>query len=139
MPARTQIGLFFDRNANEAAPFGPGTIVVAHMRIAQQVMQREPRMTAALADAAIGNDLFIGRHAFTTIDFAQLLRRFESSILAYSRAPGDIGRAWNVTTALCALLWQVCRRQQLAAILTRRTYIDQRNITLADLRENLVA
>src|SRR5258708_18720251 len=44
-----------------------------------------------------------------------------------------------MATTLCALLWQIGRCQQLSAILAGGTYIDQRNVTMAYMRENLVA
>ena len=40
----------------EVAPFGPRSIVVLDVRIAQQVGQDEPGQAGALADAAVGDD-----------------------------------------------------------------------------------
>ena len=41
--------LFFDGRADQAAPLGPGTIVVAYPGVAQQVVQHEPGMAAAFS------------------------------------------------------------------------------------------
>ncbi len=60
--------LFLNWCADQAAPFGPGAIVVAHIGVAQQVVQGEPGVAAALADAAVGDDLFIGGHALALVD-----------------------------------------------------------------------
>ena len=68
--SRSLLWLFFDGRADEAAPLGPGAIVVAHIRVAQQVGQHEPGVAAALADTTIGNDLFVGSDALSFIQGA---------------------------------------------------------------------
>src|SRR5580692_4492068 len=51
-------GFFFDRGANEVAPLGPGTVVILHVAKAEQILQHEPGVRAAFADAAVGDHFF---------------------------------------------------------------------------------
>src|SRR5690606_6504108 len=44
-----------DRHAHRVAVFGPRAVVVAHV-VAQELLQREPGVAGALADAAVGDD-----------------------------------------------------------------------------------
>ena len=46
-----------DRHADRVAPLGPAAVVVAHARVAEQVGEHEPGVAAALADAAVGDDV----------------------------------------------------------------------------------
>src|SRR5690349_7490604 len=45
-----------DRCTNQRAVLGPGAVVVAHVRKAQQLMKDEPGVAGSFADAAVGND-----------------------------------------------------------------------------------
>ena len=60
-----------DRRADQIAPLGPGAIVVAHIRIAEQLGQHKPGVRRTLANAAVGEHLFVGRDTLATIDCAQ--------------------------------------------------------------------
>src|SRR5579864_5952592 len=51
--------LLLDRHADRAAPLGPRPVVVLDVGIAEQLLQHEPRVRGALADAAVGDDLFV--------------------------------------------------------------------------------
>ena len=55
--------LFLDGSVDQAAPLGPGTIVVADIFIAEQVVQHKPGVAAALANAAVGDDVLLGSDA----------------------------------------------------------------------------
>src|SRR5437762_2439669 len=72
--------LFFDWSPNEAAPFGPGAVVVAYLRITQQIVQHKPGVAAALSNATIGDNFLIRRNTFATIDCAQFVSRLEGAI-----------------------------------------------------------
>src|SRR5215469_3427920 len=85
--------LFLDWNADQAAPLRPGAIVIAHFGVAKQVVKCKPGMTAALTDAAVSHNFFIGSHAFAAIDGTELIRRFKGAILAHCCSPRDISRA----------------------------------------------
>src|SRR4051794_37275149 len=51
------LGALGDGRANQVAPLCPGTVVVADLRVTQQVMQHEPGVAGPLADAAVGDDV----------------------------------------------------------------------------------
>src|SRR5690606_7480942 len=70
----------FDRHADHAAPLGPGTVVVAHVRKAQKLPQDEPAVRGALADPAVGDDLLVRGDAFLGVQPRQLLGRFEGAV-----------------------------------------------------------
>src|SRR5436190_9811617 len=42
-----------DRRGDHVAVFGPAAVVIFHVRNAEQIFQREPRVARALADAAV--------------------------------------------------------------------------------------
>src|ERR1700691_464434 len=48
----------FDGSAHQVAPLGPGTVVILHVAEAEQILQHEPGVRAALADAAVGDHFF---------------------------------------------------------------------------------
>src|SRR6266568_9379884 len=64
--------LLLDRCADQATPLGPGTVVVANLFVAEQIVQHEPGVAAALADAAVGDHVFVCCHALATVDSRQL-------------------------------------------------------------------
>src|SRR5918992_4075084 len=57
-----------DRGADEIAPLRPGAVVVLHVRIAEQVLEHEPGVTGALADAAVGDHRPVRRDALALIE-----------------------------------------------------------------------
>src|SRR6187402_1904257 len=50
-----------NRRAHQIAPLGPAAIVVAHVRMSEQIGEDEPGVAAALADPAVGDDLVLAR------------------------------------------------------------------------------
>src|SRR4051812_13087508 len=48
---------FLHRVAHHVAPFSPGTVVVADVGEAKEIFQHKPRVAAALADAAVSDDV----------------------------------------------------------------------------------
>src|SRR5690606_8716454 len=62
--------------SHQVAPFGPATVIVTHFREAQQVLQHEPGMAAALTNTAISHNVVLRLQAGTgSINFLQLGRR----------------------------------------------------------------
>src|SRR5258708_16822970 len=120
---RTSLSL--NGSADQAAPLGPGAVVVAHIRVTEQVVQREPGVAAAFTDAAVGDDIFIGRNALATVDCLEFFSALEGTIFAHRSAPGDVGRARNVPAALRALLGQAAGSQQLAPLLAAPAALNQ--------------
>src|SRR5437868_7594752 len=45
-----------DWSTDQIAPFGPRTVVIAHIFEPEQILQHEPGVRTALANAAIGDD-----------------------------------------------------------------------------------
>src|SRR5437016_2094155 len=82
--------LFLDRHADGAAPLGPGAVVVADLRVAEQLFQDEPGVGGPLTDAAVGDHLAVGLHALPTVDAPQLVRALEGPILLDGCRPGHV-------------------------------------------------
>src|SRR5437016_1837843 len=82
---------------------------------AARLMQHEPGVGGALADAAVGDHLFVGDDALAAVDLLQLVETLEGSVLSVDgRSPRDAGRGRDVAAALRAFLRQVLRGKQLA-------------------------
>src|SRR5262249_41612841 len=110
--------------SDHAAPLGPRAVVVLHVLVAEQLLQHEPGVRRALADAAVGDDLFVGRDALAAVELPQLIGRLERPILVGRLAPGDVLRTWNVPAALRGL-GEAGRGDDLAVVLGRRADVDQ--------------
>ena len=50
------LDVLLDRHGDHVAPLGPGAVVVLHVVLAEQLVQHEPGVRRALADAAVGDD-----------------------------------------------------------------------------------
>src|SRR5438034_8491955 len=57
-----------DRHSNEASPFGPGAVVITDALVTEEVLQNEPGVRAALADAAVRDRLALSIDAFAAVD-----------------------------------------------------------------------
>ena len=55
MPRPGPLGALLDRHADHAAPLRPRAVVIADVLVPEQVVQHEPGVAGALADAAIGD------------------------------------------------------------------------------------
>src|ERR1700687_346456 len=84
-------GFVDDGGADEVAPLGPGAIVVAHLVEAQEILEDEPSVRAALADAAVGDDFVFAGNALGFVEFLQVVKGFERAVFIGSLRPGDIG------------------------------------------------
>src|SRR5262245_29364046 len=79
--SRRLAGLFLafgDRRADQIAPFGPGAVIILDVLEAEQVLEHEPGVARALADAAVGDDrLGIGFQAgFLQVERLEVVARF---------------------------------------------------------------
>src|SRR3972149_12209604 len=92
--------LSLDRLADHAAPLRPGAVVVADLRVAEQVLQDEPGVRRALADAAIGDGRLVLGDAGAPVEFGQLVGGLERAIIVHSLGPGDVHGAGDVAAAL---------------------------------------
>src|SRR5687767_717171 len=52
-----RFGAASDRGAHQVAPLRPGAVIVANLRVAEQVVQYEPGVRRPLADPAVRDDV----------------------------------------------------------------------------------
>src|SRR5207249_2018489 len=78
---------FLDRRPHKVPPLRPGAVVVPDVRVAEEVLQDEPRVRRPLPDTAVGDDLLVLGHALRFIEGLQLLRRLERAILVHGLCP----------------------------------------------------
>src|SRR6266852_6689890 len=130
---------FLDRSAHEAAPFGPGAIIVAHLWIAQQISQYKPGMRRTLPNATVSDYRLVWGDILACIELAQLLCGLEGAIGIGRRRPGNILGPWNVPAALRSFLWIVDHVYQFACILLRGAYINEASFEVFQPGCHLVA
>src|SRR4051794_26640714 len=111
-------GGIFDRHTDHRAVLGPGPVVVLDVAEAEQLLEHEPRVRRALADAAVRNHVLVRAHALVGIELFQLFDRFERAVLVGRLRPRDVGGAWHVASALRGLS-HAWRRDDLAVELGR--------------------
>src|ERR1700730_2402087 len=74
-------GSALDRHAHQVAPLRPAPIIVADVFVAQQMGEHEPGRTAALADAAVDDDVVVGAELrLVLVDRPQLLGGLERAV-----------------------------------------------------------
>src|SRR3970040_2985121 len=116
--------LALDRLADHAAPLRPGAVVVADLRVAEQVLQDEPGVRGALADAAVGDGRRVLRDAGAPVEFRQFAGGLEGAVIVNGCGPGDVHGAGDVATPLRGL--RAARRgQDLAGELRGRADVHQ--------------
>src|SRR5215471_12178895 len=95
------VALLLDRHVDQVAPLGPAAVVVADVREAEQVFEREPRVAAALADTAVRDRVASGRELVVfAVQLLQLVGRLERAVVRVDRLrPRDALRAGNVPAA----------------------------------------
>src|SRR5229473_4232883 len=89
-----------DGGADEVAPFGPRAVVVADPAEAQQILEDEPGVRAALADAAVGDDFVFSGNALGLVEFFQVVEGLEGAVFVRSLRPRDIRGLGNMAGAL---------------------------------------
>src|SRR2546430_10316023 len=124
--SRGSLGLGpLDWRSHEIPPLRPGPIVVSDVRVSEEVLQDEPRVRRSLADPAVGDDLFVRRHALRLVEGFQLFDRLECAVLVHRLRPRNVLRSWDVTSALRVLRWIFRRRKDLAREFLRTADIDE--------------
>src|SRR5215211_1239171 len=141
LPCGMGLALALDGDADQAAPLGPGAVVVADVGVAEQLVQDEPGVGAALADPAVGDHVLARLHPLGAVELGQLVVGEELAGGAVDRlGPGDVDRARDVTRPLGGLLGQVVGGELLAPVLLGRSDVDQRGAVAAvDRVQHLVA
>src|ERR1700682_2944272 len=86
---RIDAGRPLDRGFDEISPFRPGTVVVANVLVAEEILEDKPRMAGALADAAIGDGFLIGDDALALVEGLQVIRGFKTSVVFNRLHPGN--------------------------------------------------
>src|SRR5687768_1250466 len=92
-----------DGRADEVAPLGPRAVVVPDVLHAHQVLEDEPGVARALADAAVGDGRPVGLDAGGAVELLQVVGGLESTVLVARLAPGHARRARDVAAALAGL------------------------------------
>ena len=113
-----------DRGADEVAPLGPRAVVVFHVAHAEQVLQHEPRVAAALADAAVAHGRLAQVDARLRVQRPQLVDGLERAVVIDALGPGDVLRAGDVPGPLGGL-GHARRGDDLAGELVRAAHVDQ--------------
>src|SRR5260370_2639251 len=93
-------GFVDDWRADKVAPFGPGAVVVADLAEAEQILEDEPGVRAALADAAVGDDFVFSGNALGLVEFFQVVEGLERAVFIGSLRPGNIRGLGNMAGAL---------------------------------------
>src|SRR5882724_978743 len=57
-----------DRRTDQIAPLGPRTVVIAHIFEPEQILQHEPGVRTALANAAIGDHFVAAVNSLSTVE-----------------------------------------------------------------------
>src|SRR3954451_7721096 len=129
--------VLLDRDTDQRAVLGPGTVVVLDLRLVEDLVQHEPRVRGALTDPAVGDGVLAEVDALVLVERLQLVVAAEGAVVVRGLAPRDVLRGRDVTGALRLLLREVCRCEELAGELVRRTHVDE--VELADRLDSLVA
>ncbi len=85
-----------DRHADERAVLGPRAVVVLDVRLVEDLVQHEPGVRRALADAAVGDGVLAEVDARVAVQRAQLVVRAERAVVVRGLAPRDVLRRRDV-------------------------------------------
>src|SRR2546425_7521368 len=94
-------------------------------RVAEEVLQDEPRVRRSLSDSAVRDDFLVRRHAFRFVQRFELLRRLERPVLVDRLSPGNVLRPGDVPAALRVFGRILRRREDLPAELLRAADVDE--------------
>src|SRR6476659_9728450 len=89
-----------DRDAHEGAVLGPGAVVVLDVLLAQQLLEHEPGVRGALADAAVGDGVLAAVQSGLAVDLGELVVRLEGAVLVRGLAPRHADRRGDVAGPL---------------------------------------
>src|SRR6266487_3935026 len=140
------LGGLLDGEADAVAPFGPGAVVVAHPTVAQELVQDEPGVAGALADAAVDDDVLVGGDALATVEGLEVVGGLEGGGVGIDRLrPGDRLGAGDVAAAQRSLLGVIGHVHELAGVLAGGADVDEGLVggwvwlAAADVSEDVVA
>src|SRR4051812_38410832 len=118
-------GTNLDRDADQRAVLGPRTVVVLDVLLTEDLVQHEPGVRTALADAAVGDRVLGVVEARVLVQGGQLVIRLEGAVVVRGLAPRHVDGRRDVATALRLLLREVRRGEQLAAELVGAADVDE--------------
>src|SRR5213592_672820 len=78
-----------DGDADQRPVLRPGSVVVLDVRVPEQLLEREPRVRAALADPAIRDHLAIRGDALGLVQRPQLVGALEGAVVVGRLDPRD--------------------------------------------------
>src|SRR5690242_17294180 len=104
--------VLLDRDTDERAVLGPRTVIVLDVLVAEQLVQREPRVARPLADAAVGDGVLAVVEPFVAVELGELVVGLEGAVLVRGLRPRDVQRGRDVAATLALLLRQVRGREQ---------------------------
>ena len=93
------LGFLYGRS-HDAAPLGPGTVIVAYVLVSQQLGQNEPCVGGTLTDTAIGDGFFGAVDSFASVERRQVVCGFERTVFVDCLAPRDVGRPRDMSAPL---------------------------------------
>src|SRR5215813_14422882 len=80
-----------DGHTDQRSVLGPGPVVVLHFLLAEQLMQHEPGVGAALTDPAVGDRVLAEVQArLALVQRAQLVVRLEGAVVVGGLGPRDV-------------------------------------------------
>jgi len=100
---RTTGRTLLDGHVDERAPLGARAVVVADPRIADQLVDHEPRVGRTLTDPAVGDALPVGGHALGGIVGGERVRVLEGAVLVDGLRPGCGRGARDTPGTRCSL------------------------------------
>src|SRR6266446_8792626 len=113
-----------NRRGDHVAVLGPASVVILNVVESEQILQDEPGVARALANAAIGDRVFLWIHAFLlNVNLLQLIGGFEGAVLIHSGAPGNALGSRDMSTTLGSFA-HARRRDDLPGKLVRAAHID---------------
>src|SRR6195952_1222036 len=96
-----------NRGTHQGAVFGPTTVVVLDVLVAQEFLEHEPGVRRTLADAAVGDRLFGAVQAGLGVQLGQCLVGLEGAVFVGSPAPRHVDGAGDVARGLALALRRV--------------------------------
>src|SRR5829696_639653 len=115
------------RGADQVAPLGPRTVVVAHLSGPEEGGEHEPGVRRTLPDPAVGYYVIPPAEAgLALVDPTQLVGALEGAIFPDGPRPRHVRGPRNVPSPEGALLWIVGHVQQLAPVLAGAPHVHER-------------
>src|SRR5215212_6763230 len=127
------------RGADQVAPLGPRTVVVAYVVVAEEVGEHEPGVGGPLPDPAVGYYVFSPAEAgLALVDLTQLVGALEGPVLPDRPRPRHVRGPGNVTAPERPFLRIVGHVEELALVLAGAPHVNERPARLEVLLDVLL-